>query len=103
VSKELLNYSWPGNVRELENLMERSILLAKGHIIDQIKLPLSTDIIKNLGIKKTSTIEENERNHIVSVIDRCKGKISGAGGAAEVLDINVSTLNSRMKKLGIKF
>jgi len=101
VNKELLKYTWPGNVRELENLMERNVLLTKGTIVDQIKLPV---IINNYlhTNHRTSTIEENERDHIVSVIDKCRGKISGRGGAAEVLNINVSTLNSRIKKLGIK-
>jgi transcriptional regulator with GAF, ATPase, and Fis domain len=48
------------------------------------------------------TIIENERDHILAVLESCSWKISGRGGAAEILDINVNTLNSRIKKLGIE-
>jgi len=48
------------------------------------------------------TIDENERDHIISVLKKCGGKISGSGGAAELLNINVSTLNSKIKKHGIR-
>ena len=48
------------------------------------------------------THEENERDHIIKVLNKCGGKIYGAGGAAEILNLRVSTLNSKMKKLGIK-
>ena len=47
-------------------------------------------------------MKENERDHILAVLESCNWKISGKGGAAEILDINVNTLNSRMKKLGIE-
>ena len=45
---------------------------------------------------------ENERDHILAVLESCNWKISGKGGAAEILDVNVNTLNSRIKKLGIE-
>ena len=48
------------------------------------------------------TMIENERDHILAVLESCNWKVSGKGGAAEILDINVNTLNSRIKKLGIK-
>jgi transcriptional regulator with GAF, ATPase, and Fis domain len=48
------------------------------------------------------TMDEMEREHILAVLKQCNGKISGPGGAAELLGINVSTLNSKMKKLGIQ-
>ncbi|WP_336518368.1 sigma-54 dependent transcriptional regulator [Pollutibacter soli] len=99
---QLVNYSWPGNIRELENIMERTILLARGAVIEEVILPEN----KVIGIPGTSppvikTIEENERDHIVEILKQCNGKISGEGGAAELLNINVSTLNSKIKKLGI--
>ena len=53
-------------------------------------------------MQTTKTIEENERDHIIAILKKCNGKISGEGGAAELLNINVSTLNSRIKKLGIR-
>jgi transcriptional regulator with GAF, ATPase, and Fis domain len=97
VMNKMMNYAWPGNIRELENLIERSVLLAKGNLIEEMSFPVSTgdpDHIK--------TIHENERDHIIEVLQRCKGKIWGPGAAAEVLNLAPSTLKSRMKKLGIK-
>lgn len=99
----LLHYQWPGNIRELENIMERSVLLADGPVIKDIPLiwnplPASTTFSNKERVK---TIEENERDHITEAIRLCNGKIFGKGGAAELLGINVSTLNSKIKKLGI--
>ncbi len=102
--KSLLAYQWPGNIRELENLIERSILLAKTDTIEHIPLP-SLDEIK---INNTSnewyfkTIQENEREHIINVLEKCNGRIRGAGGASEILGLPPTTLASRMQKLGIK-
>ena len=103
VIKAILDYSWPGNVRELENMMERSVLLANGSIIDILVLPKdSSKKVEDDGKDKVKTMEENERDHILYVLQKCDWKVYGAGGAAEMLDMNVSTLNSRIKKLGIK-
>jgi two-component system response regulator HydG len=102
VSKAIINYSWPGNVRELENLMERSVLLATGPVIDVLVLP--KDFMKRVDDDKerVKTMEENVREHIISVLEICDWKIYGTGGAADMLDMNISTLNSKMKKLGIE-
>ena len=102
VSKELVDYSWPGNVRELENLMERSVLLSTGKIITALNLPgrPKQEDIKDPG--RLKTMDENERDYIIQVLDSCNWKIYGEGGAAEVLQVNGSTLSSRMKKLGIE-
>jgi len=103
VLKNMTTYSWPGNIRELENLIERSVLLAKGTVIEEIALPAiqkkgSTIDTQNFHMK---TIHENERDYIISILKKCNGKIWGAGGAAEVLNIPPTTLKSKMKKLGI--
>ncbi|HVU94484.1 MAG TPA: sigma-54 dependent transcriptional regulator [Puia sp.] len=100
VVKQLLEYSWPGNVRELENLIERTVVVCKGTVIDSIVLPKAPKTKNDTGIPKT--MEENERDHILSVLEQCNWKLHGTGGAAELLDINESTLRSRMKKLGIQ-
>ncbi|HEX6432413.1 MAG TPA: sigma 54-interacting response regulator [Niastella sp.] len=104
VLRKMMAYNWPGNIRELEHLMERSVLLAKGMAIEDILLPTVT---KSDGIavpEETTmkTIEENERDYIISVLKKCNGRIWGPGAAAEILNINPSTLKSKMKKLGIK-
>ncbi|WP_051315319.1 sigma-54-dependent Fis family transcriptional regulator [Algoriphagus terrigena] len=102
--KSLMAYSWPGNVRELEHLLERSVLLCKGNVLKDIILPsernLGADSPTGFAILKTH--EENERDYILHVLETCGGKIFGKGGAAETLGLNVSTLNSKIKKLGIK-
>jgi two-component system response regulator HydG len=104
VLHKLMAYDWPGNIRELENLIERSVLLAGGNTITQLSLPemrnRSSGPVSSGEVMKT--IEENERDHIIAVLKKCNGKISGEGGAAELLNINVSTLNSRIRKLGIR-
>lgn len=99
----LVQYHWPGNIRELENTIQRNVVIAKGNVIDSIEMPNPkiTTATQNEN-DRFKTMIENERDHILAVLERCNWKISGKGGAAEILDINVNTLNSRMKKLGIE-
>jgi DNA-binding NtrC family response regulator len=101
---KLMLYNWPGNIRELEHLIERTVLLTTGSVIDDISLPemiQSKPAYPDIS-QPLKTIEENERDHIIAALVKCNGKISGHGGAAQLLGINVSTLNSKIKKLGIK-
>jgi transcriptional regulator with GAF, ATPase, and Fis domain len=102
--KSLLLYQWPGNIRELENLVERSILLAKTDTIEHIPLPAFDEV--KISSKSNEwyfkTIQENEREHIINVLEKCNGRIRGAGGASEILGLPPTTLASRMQKLGIK-
>ncbi|MCS3796483.1 sigma-54-dependent transcriptional regulator [Niastella sp. OAS944] len=100
--EKLMKYNWPGNIRELENLVERSMLFTKGHFIDDISLPVQPKIPLLPGPAEVKTIEENERSNIIAALKECNGKVSGTGGAAELLNIHASTLNSKLKKLGIK-
>jgi len=106
LSKEALRgasaYHWPGNIRELENLIERGMLLTRGDVIHDLQLP---EAVSYGGFPEMSdafqTIEANEREHIKRALKKCNGKVWGSGGAAELLGLPASTLNSRMKKLGI--
>ncbi|GLU53670.1 hypothetical protein Dfri01_31310 [Dyadobacter frigoris] len=101
--KELMAYNWPGNVRELEHLIERCVLMTLGSTIDQIGLPVKSEDLINFPQQDfIKTFEENERDYIIGVLNKCNGKIYGRGGAAEILDMNISTLNSKIRKLGIK-
>jgi len=102
VIQQLRSYTWPGNVRELEHLLERSILLTTDGILQEVYIP------RNMGAEKQDevhllnrSLEEVERSYIIDALKRCAGKISGAGGAAEILNIPGNTLHSKMKKLGI--
>jgi DNA-binding NtrC family response regulator len=99
--KMLLNYQWPGNVRELENLITRAILLCQGDVIKDVPIPTTQPVRGTENEPKVKTMVENEREHILAALRQCNWKLYGPGGAAELLEINASTLKSRMKKLGI--
>ena len=100
--RELTAYEWPGNVRELEHLIERSILLSNGRTIEQVYLPgLENESVSLLPDGYIKTIDEVEREHIISVLKKCNGKVSGTGGAAEMLKIPATTLSSKMLRLKI--
>lgn len=99
--KELITYQWPGNIRELENVIERSYILSKGP-----KLSIHNSFIhlpKEPHPQSVTlcSLAENEKRHIIAALKTTQWKIGGKGGAADLLDINPSTLKSRMKKLGI--
>ena len=101
--RQMMQYDWPGNVREMEHLIERTILLTQGTIIKQIDLGLADRRFKKSKENEPfRTIDENEREHILFALSKTNGKVFGKGGAAELLGIHFSTLNSRMKKLGIQ-
>ena len=100
---KLADYDWPGNIRELEHLIERSVLLSTDDYIE-ITIPLDKhaeiiNIKDDVTIKK---IDDHERDYILKILKHINGRISGEGGAAELLGISPSTLNSKIKKLGIK-
>ncbi len=93
-------YHWPGNIRELENLMERAIIIATGKSLKPGPwLPKQNPGKKGKGL---ITLAENESRYIREVLVLTKGKIRGADGAAAILEINPTTLEARMKKLGIE-
>jgi PAS domain S-box-containing protein len=106
VMRRLDSYQWPGNVRELQNVIERAVLTSTGGV-----LKLAGPLLNDSG-KPTSpdapemgeglmTLDDLERRHIERVLASTRGKISGPGGAAEVLGLHANTLRYRMKKLGI--
>ncbi|WPV01686.1 sigma 54-interacting transcriptional regulator [Mucilaginibacter sp. cycad4] len=101
----MLDYGWPGNVRELEHFIERTILLSKTLIIEEVSLPKHPADKTNAELQtgtRMKTIDENERDYIITVLKNCNGRIRGAGGAAAVMGLPPTTLHSKMKRLGIK-
>lgn len=94
--QRLQAYDWPGNVRELRNVIERSMILSRG---DTLTVSLGEAKIDN---SSDQTLAEVNRRHILSVLEQTGWRIRGDGGAAQVLGLNPSTLESRMKKLDIQ-
>jgi formate hydrogenlyase transcriptional activator len=97
----LVAYHWPGNIRELQNLIERAVILSRGSTLEiplgELKQAAKPAIQPNGG----STLENVERDHILKVLGDAKWVIGGPTGAAARLGINRTTLNHRMRKLGI--
>jgi formate hydrogenlyase transcriptional activator len=98
----LVRYSWPGNIRELQNLIERAVIRSGG---ERLEIPMS-ELDEGIGAPKTRashrTLEEAERAHILKTLKETRWVLSGPTGAAQRLGINRSTLQFRMKKLGIE-
>src|SRR6266568_3660096 len=113
----LVRYSWPGNVRELENLIERAVLLSPGK---ELRIPLSelkpsalgadsepassfTSLASSNSLTSSiSTLEEAERQHILRALKQTQWRIAGPKGAATLLGMKRTTLQARMRKLGIR-
>jgi len=100
VMQTLTNWRWPGNVRELENFIERSVILSQGSVL---RVPLAElKVAEESPESADSNLEAAEREYILRVLREAGGKIGGSGGAAERLGLKRTTLNSIIKKIGIK-
>lgn len=99
--KMLLEYDWPGNIRELENIVERAVILNQGPVLRLAGLLPTIREHHTPSEETIVTLDDNERRHIIRTLQNTNWKVRGKGGAAELLDINPSTLFFRMKKLGI--
>ncbi len=97
----LRRYPWPGNIRELENVIERAVILSPGPVLRIAHHDLSSRIAPGQNADRAQTLEEVERNHILTTLKETRWIVSGPGGAAARLGLNRSTLYFRMKKLGI--
>ncbi|QSB25528.1 sigma-54 dependent transcriptional regulator [Flavobacterium sp. CLA17] len=100
--EQLMQYDWPGNIRELEHLIERNVLLAKTNEIEKFDLPSHPLNPLQEQSGKMKSMEEMEKEHILNALQICDGKVSGPGGAAELLKMQPQTLYAKMKKLDIK-
>lgn len=95
--EEMRRYSWPGNVRELRNVVERAMILSKGSTL-QAEVPSLAGSLS----AQPMTLAEVERRHILDVLKKTGWRIRGNNGAAEVLDMKPTTLESKMAKLGLQ-
>jgi formate hydrogenlyase transcriptional activator len=93
----LLQYPWPGNVRELRNVVERSMILAKGPRLT-MEVPTATPA-RTAG--RSSKLVDVEKEHIRGILESTTWRIRGAGGAAERLGLPPTTLETRIAKLGL--
>ena len=111
--QRLLAYAWPGNVRELENVIERAVILSPGPDLvvaaEALLVPSSTAPVSVTtqhgapdSLAAPLTLEQAERNHIVSILKQTDWRIDGPQGAARLLNLHPSTLRSRIKKLDIR-
>jgi formate hydrogenlyase transcriptional activator len=102
--KSMMQYRWPGNIRELENFVERAVILTKGASLNAPvwELELQTNAAEDTqSDSKPTTMEAAERDHILATLRTTKWIIAGPKGAAARLGMKRTTLQSRMKKLGI--
>ena len=115
--ERLVSYYWPGNVRELENVIERSVILSQGSELEvapgvlpdsaavhhtPAAAPLAAQGEKRPVSPAPQSLDQVERTHILEVLMRTSWRIEGPEGAAALLNLNPSTLRSRMKKLGVR-
>lgn len=98
--KSLSEYHWPGNVRELQNVIERAVILSKGPVL-KVPLPDLKRRLPDNGTRKKETLVEAERKHILSALEETNWVVGGPNGAALRLGMNRSTLQFRMRKLGL--
>ena len=99
--KALCAYHWPGNIRELQNVIERAVVMTKG---SELRVPLSElkkSPVSNADSSCSRTLEEAERTHILATLKQTGWVLAGPNGAAARLGMHRSTLQFRMKKLGI--
>ena len=94
--EQLQQYSWPGNIRELSNVIERAMILTTGDSL-LVEMP----ILGAGSLRARMTLNEGMREQILHVLQDTGWRIRGSGGAAEILGLKPTTLESRMARLGI--
>jgi transcriptional regulator with GAF, ATPase, and Fis domain len=97
--QSLLHYAWPGNIRELWNVVERALIVAQDSML-RVELPSPAE--SNRGASENLTLDEAQRRHILAVLQKTSWRVSGKNGAAALLGLKPTTLESRMAKLGIR-
>jgi formate hydrogenlyase transcriptional activator len=99
VLRRLSSHAWPGNVRELQNVIERAVIQTRG---DELELGSWFGGVLALDGTPPQRLDDVQREHILSVLERTNWRVSGPSGAADLLGLKPTTLEYRMKKLGIR-
>lgn len=113
--EDLRRYDWPGNVRELKNVIERAVILSKGNALRlDLSLPaagtasvaVAAPVVPALpeageGFLTEAGMRDLQRRNLLAVLEKADWRVSGKGGAAELLGIRPTTLNDRMRSFGI--
>jgi formate hydrogenlyase transcriptional activator len=105
-SEALTRYHWPGNVRELENVIERAVILSRDTELEvpftELKIaPEPAVTVKREPVPNSSALQDVEREHILQVLEETKWLVAGPSGAAAKLGMKRTTLQAKMRKLGI--
>jgi formate hydrogenlyase transcriptional activator len=98
----LTRYDWPGNIRELQNLIERAVILSPGPTLNVPLSALQARVPAPARAGEVGTLEESDRRHILAALEASNWVVSGPNGAAARLGLKRSTLQFRMRKLGIE-
>jgi transcriptional regulator with GAF, ATPase, and Fis domain len=98
----LTRWSWPGNIRELENFLERAVILTRGPVLFVPLAELEIQEAQGEQEWENPTLQAAEREHILRVLREAEGQIGGPNGAAARLGLKRTTLNSKIKKLGME-
>ena len=103
--RRLQSYDWPGNIRELQNVMERAVILTPGTVIEPEAITIAGGSVQLAPAPSNDpvvTLATAERQAILSALTQTSWRVSGEGGAAELLGLKPTTLHAKMKKLGIR-
>jgi formate hydrogenlyase transcriptional activator len=93
-------YHWPGNIRELRNIIERAMILNQG---STLSIKLAHTVLRPVAVAAMAgSLDEAERTIILQALKQCNWRIRGATGAAALLDVKPTTLESRIKKLELQ-
>jgi formate hydrogenlyase transcriptional activator len=98
---KLRQWHWPGNIRELENLIERSVILTNGSALQVPLAEVNQPRADGGSLSTPTTLEGTEREHIIKILRETRGVLAGPNGAALRLGLKRTTLQYKIKKLGI--
>ena len=105
----MMQYPWPGNLRELQNFVERAVILSRGPVLElpvgelspRSSVPQASGMAARIIAESSSSLDAVQKEHITRVLKEARWVIGGKTGAAAKLGMKRTTLQSKMRKLGI--